>query len=393
MNDTQLLVLELERGVPAPSAHALARAGARSAAAAVGLRERQFTAPPDELRALRALGVAVRVRADDASEYYARRLLREAVPRDPVRYFGAHSFARPTSALPAPSAGTLPMSGSMGGYPTLAEAEASVRELARAHPGVSRLVSIGRSLEGRPIHALCLTANAASDCAPPPATTARGAREPLPATLFTALTHSREPVTLVALLDYATRLLAAHAASQRAARSLLGARRLWLVFCVNPDGYEYNRRTRPHGGGTKRKNGRTGGNCRAAADEGVDINRNFAFRFAKDDSGSSPRPCAEDYRGTAPFSEPEAAALAKLMREQKVGFVLNLHGWGNSVTHPFGYSALDTIRKQTPLSRSQLLLYRRWAHDMCAHNGFGASLRRPLPLAPCPAFQFLIWLA
>ncbi|KAJ1639696.1 hypothetical protein T492DRAFT_72989 [Pavlovales sp. CCMP2436] len=356
MNDT-LVVIELDG--PLPSARTLAFAGARAAAAAVGLGEREFTAALSELDTLRALGLGARVRALDASTFYARRLAS-------VRRFrgvgGGH--------LDEGSRG------SMGGYPTLAEAEATLERLQREHPRVVRIVTFGASVERRPLHALCLTADAAADCAPPASgggawgrTGAQGVG-PLPATLFTALTHPREPVTLVGLLDYVEQLLADHAAGDAAVAALLGSRRLWFAMVVNPDGYEHNRRMRPAGGGTKRKNGRPNRACHSLSDQGVDINRNWGYRFGRDDAGSSPSACAEDYRGSAAFSEPEAAALAKLMREQQVGFVLNLHGWGNSITHPFSYSALDTIRKKTPLSREQLLLFRRWGHDMCAHNGF-----------------------
>lgn len=42
---------------------------------------------------------------------------------------------------------------------------------------------------------------------------------------------------------------------------------------------------------------------------GVDLNRNFGYKWAHDSEGSSPKKCAEDYRGPAPFSEPETKAI------------------------------------------------------------------------------------
>jgi carboxypeptidase T len=38
---------------------------------------------------------------------------------------------------------------------------------------------------------------------------------------------------------------------------------------------------------------------------GVDLNRNYGFKFGYDDDGSSSNPCAQDYRGAYAFSEPE----------------------------------------------------------------------------------------
>lgn len=42
---------------------------------------------------------------------------------------------------------------------------------------------------------------------------------------------------------------------------------------------------------------------------GVDLNRNYDFKFGISDIGSNGDPCAEDFRGPYAFSEPETAAL------------------------------------------------------------------------------------
>ncbi len=46
----------------------------------------------------------------------------------------------------------------------------------------------------------------------------------------------------------------------------------------------------------------TAGNYRSP---GVDLNRNYAYKWGMSSSGSSADPCEEDYRGAKPFSEPE----------------------------------------------------------------------------------------
>ena len=38
---------------------------------------------------------------------------------------------------------------------------------------------------------------------------------------------------------------------------------------------------------------------------GVDLNRNYGYKFGVTETGSSRDPCAEDYRGPYAFSEPE----------------------------------------------------------------------------------------
>ena len=86
---------------------------------------------------------------------------------------------------------------------------------------------------------------------------------------------------------------------------LVDQRELFFVPCVNPDGYEYNRTTNPGGGGLWRKNRR----ANVGGSYGVDLNRNYATGWSAPNGGSSPTPTSDTYRGTAPFSEPETAAL------------------------------------------------------------------------------------
>ncbi|KAK6016454.1 hypothetical protein OSTOST_18066 [Ostertagia ostertagi] len=45
--------------------------------------------------------------------------------------------------------------------------------------------------------------------------------------------------------------------------------------------------------------------------QGVDLNRNFDFRFAE--IGASRYPCSEIYHGATPFSEPESKAFSKFL--------------------------------------------------------------------------------
>lgn len=64
--------------------------------------------------------------------------------------------------------------------------------------------------------------------------------------------------------------------------------------------------------------------------------------------GTSSNPCSENYRGTHPFSEPEAKAMAELMwqlRERMVVY-LSLHSYGQYWLTPWGY----TVRVPTDFS-------------------------------------------
>jgi hypothetical protein len=59
------------------------------------------------------------------------------------------------------------------------------------------------------------------------------------------------------------------------------------------------------------------------------------------DSGSSPQPCDEDYRGHEPFSEPETRAIQSMVENlPNLKVAINLHAWGNLFIHPFNYDAV-----------------------------------------------------
>ena len=47
----------------------------------------------------------------------------------------------------------------------------------------------------------------------------------------------------------------------------------------------------------------------------MDLNRNFGFKW--DSFGSSKHPCSNIYRGSSPFSEPEAKAIGDFLAEHK----------------------------------------------------------------------------
>lgn len=99
---------------------------------------------------------------------------------------------------------------------------------------------------------------------------------------------------------------------------------LWVIPCLNPDGYA---RTWEAGGEGALAQLRTNAN-------GVDLNRNFP-RPAPSPSwlpgAGSERRGDATYRGTAPLSEPETAALDRLCREQSFHASANLHSFMGTI--------------------------------------------------------------
>lgn len=116
-------------------------------------------------------------------------------------------------------------------------------------------------------------------------------------------------------------LLAAIAEDRGPGRELQRCAEVWVAPCLNPDGYA---RTVAQGGRGTLAELRTNAH-------GVDLNRNFplaggATRRPIPGTGSS-RPGRATYRGPAPLSEPETAALDALLAGQRFHAVISLHSF------------------------------------------------------------------
>ncbi|MGI8574097.1 MAG: M14 family zinc carboxypeptidase, partial [Egibacteraceae bacterium] len=111
--------------------------------------------------------------------------------------------------------------------------------------------------------------------------------------------------------------------NSRRIRRLLATTELWFVPVANPDGYDY---TFTEGNRLWRKNLRDNDDDGEITGlDGVDLNRNFPYRWGWDNEGSSPEPSSQVYRGTGPASEPETQAMDRLLRRVGFEFVVNNH--------------------------------------------------------------------
>ncbi len=100
---------------------------------------------------------------------------------------------------------------------------------------------------------------------------------------------------------------------------------LYFVPMVNPDGHVYvenNNYGNPNN--WWRKNRRDNGN----GIYGVDLNRNYSYKWGYDNIGSSGNPSSQTYRGPSPFSEPETTAIRNLMVATPFKFALDYHSYG-----------------------------------------------------------------
>ncbi len=153
-----------------------------------------------------------------------------------------------------------------------------------------------------------------------------------PEVLYTALTHSREPVSMQQMLFFMYYLLENYS-TDSLIKSLVDNTELYFIPCVNPDGYVYNEVTNPQGGGMWRKNRR----LVATNVYGVDLNRNFGYQWGYDNYGSSSIPSSSTYRGPSAFSERETSIIRNFCAEHEFSISLNFHTNGQYLLHPWGY--------------------------------------------------------
>jgi hypothetical protein len=240
----------------------------------------------------------------------------------------------------------LSASRDFGAYHTVDETYAEILQLHLDHPGlVSAPDTIGTSIQGNPILAVKISDNVGQD-------------EDEPELLYTALIHAREIITVEIVLDLMHTLAEDYGTDPRITH-LVDNREFWFVPVVNPDGVLYNQQTNPNGGGLWRKNRRNNGD----GTFGVDLNRNFGYRWGHDDEGSSPSPSSETYRGTAGFSEPELQGLRDFQASRNFSQALHYHSYSNLYLHPWDFE--ETLPPAADLGFFQQLCGR-----MASHNGF-----------------------
>lgn len=212
--------------------------------------------------------------------------------------------------------------GSMGGYYTYEELLDDLDAMHAQFPDlISEKEQIGTlvSLQWRPVYWLRISNNPAVE-------------QDKPKVLYTALIHAREPASMQQMI-YQMWYLLENYGTDPEVTYLVDNTEMYFVPCINPDGYIHNQTTNPNGGGMHRKNMRPN----AGGSTGVDLNRNFGYHWGHDNSGSSPTPSSETYRGTGPFSEPETQIVKYIAEQFDFKLALNNHTYSDLLIYPWGY--------------------------------------------------------
>eukprot|EP00808_Paulinella_micropora_P007235 g10461.t1 len=175
---------------------------------------------------------------------------------------------------------------------------------------------VQKTFEGRDIFALRMTEDVSY------------VRNPKPRLLLVAGEHAREVVVVEAALKFAERLVDYYGKDLNAT-SLLRNNELWVVPVVNVDGYAFVTSQ----DNFWRKNRKIDSSSPYI---GVDVNRNFPFRFGSIEACTgSLRPQDETYRGAFGGSERETQVLMALTHNQRFAKLLDLHNYGPHTVYGF----------------------------------------------------------
>jgi hypothetical protein len=246
--------------------------------------------------------------------------------------------------------------GSLGGFWSLAEVKMKLDDLVASDTlglVADKLDTLGYSLQGRPVWGLKIG-------------TAVDAPDTRPMVYYAALTHAREPEGMHALFHFVDDLLGQYT-TDPVARYLLEHRQIYICPVVNPDGYSFNKRIYDSTGtfGFWRKNLRdNNNNMHTDAGEGVDINRNYGFKWNYDNVGSSGTSSSDAYRGTAAWSEPETRIQRDLVDSIRPVTSFSYHTYSDLFVHPWGWTTAGT---------PDSALFQGWSDQLSITNGFVAG--------------------
>lgn len=263
-----------------------------------------------ELGKLKGTSLRYEVTIPDMDEYYASR------PPSTSAELHSADFIKMTDNVNSFGYG------SMGGYYTYAEVVQKLDSMRIQYPNlISLKQEIVTTAEGRKVWVVKISDNPDVN---------ESATES--AIYFDGLHHAREPQSMASLMYFMYWLLDNYATNPEAAY-LVNTREIFFIPVVNPDGYAYNQQTNPNGGGSWRKNRRNN-----SGSYGVDLNRNYSYKWGYDNIGSSGTPSSDTYRGPSAASEPEISGIQNFVNNIHPQIAFSMHSVAERVLNPYGYA-------------------------------------------------------
>ena len=185
----------------------------------------------------------------------------------------------------------------------------------KQYPDLIEIIKIGTTYEGRDIVLATLSQNVET-------------ADQKPALLYTGSIHAREWIGHELALKF-IRHVVENRSVDPVLENALHESTLYIVPCLNPDGYEYSRKHFSFWRKNRRKN--------HDGTYGVDLNRNFSIGFVKQRDTNS-----NVYGGEEPFSEAETRAIKAFVdTHDNITIALDYHSQGNVFfpAHKFKHEA------------------------------------------------------
>ncbi len=200
-------------------------------------------------------------------------------------------------------------------YQSYEESLNFLQDMQKQYPNLIEVIKIGTTYEERDIVLVKISQNVAE-------------ADEKPAMLYTGSIHAREWIGNELALKFIEYVAENQHIDPELEKSLNEAT-IYMVPCLNPDGFEYSRKhfsfwrknRRPNGDGTI----------------GVDLNRNFSIGWSKNSNTSS-----NIYCGSAPFSEAETSAIKAFVdSHENITIAFDYHSQGNVFfpAHKFNHEA------------------------------------------------------
>ena len=241
------------------------------------------------------------------------------------------------------------------------EMEYQLKVFSLLYPEFTELKEIGKSVEGRPIYALRV---------------GNGKKE----ILMDASMHAREHMTTNVLMEmidqYSYHYLRGSKFGSYQVKNVLDQTSIWFVPMMNPDGVTLVQNgisAVKNQALVKSINGSSNYARWKANIRGVDLNRNFDATWSSIIL-TSPynKPAFKNYKGTAPFSEPESKALRDFVLARPFKSYITYHSSGQIIY--WGYDSMSNYSRNYNLVKS-------------VSNVTGYSMIPPNPSKPSAASE------
>ncbi len=178
-----------------------------------------------------------------------------------------------------------------------------LEKYSKMYPEVLKVETIGKTQEDRDIVLATLSLHVRD-------------ADTKPALLFTGTIHAREWIGHELSIKFIEYVLNDYDTNPKI-KEYLRRSSLYMVPCLNPDGFEYSRKHFSFWRKNRRLN--------KDGSYGVDLNRNFSVGFVKTSDMNS-----NIYGGVEPFSEPETRAIKEFVDERdNITIALDYHSQGN----------------------------------------------------------------